>query len=30
MQNFGILIKYYQQNDERLFVFKRKSLENYV
>jgi hypothetical protein len=30
MQNFGILIKYYQQNDERLFVFKRKRLENYV
>jgi hypothetical protein len=30
MQNFGVLIKYYQQNDERLFVFNRKSLENYV
>lgn len=29
MHNFGILIKYYQQNDERLFVFKRKSEENY-
>ena len=30
MQNFGILIKYYQQNDKRLFVFKKKSQQKYT